>query len=181
MQGNRPGGRPLLTLESRSYVSSTEARSTDEFLAGTAADRTAQGWTVERWLWHWLDTRTSIRATTRFHYTRDVDTVLIPYLGRYRLADLDAQLLRTVFAAIAETPNNKGRPQSASAMNHLRTTLRAALNLAVKEGVLDCNPARHIEITGYQQPHAKVWTEARVESWEQTGVSPGGGGLGTRQ
>jgi len=57
-------------------------------------------------------------------------------------------------------------------MNHLRTTLRAALNLAVKEGVLDCNPARHIEITGYQQPHAKVWTDARVESWEQTGAQP---------
>ena len=57
-------------------------------------------------------------------------------------------------------------------MQHLRTTLRAALNLAVKEGVLDCNPARHIEIKGYQQPHAKVWTEARVATWEQTGAHP---------
>jgi integrase len=159
----RRGGYP-------SQAAARQAR--DEFLAGSAADRTAQGWTVERWLRHWLDTRTSIRATTRFHYTRDVDTVLIPYLGRYRLADLDAQLLRTVFAEIAGTRNSKGRPQSASAMNHLRTTLRAALNLAVKEGVLDRNPARHIEITGYQQPHAKVWTEARVESWEQTGAHP---------
>ncbi|MEV4130587.1 tyrosine-type recombinase/integrase [Dactylosporangium sp. NPDC049742] len=155
------------------YPSQTAARrARDEFLAGTAADRTAQGWTVERWLRHWLDSRTSIRPTTRFHYTRDVDTVLIPYLVRYRLADLDAQVLRTVFAAIADTRNTKGRPQSVSAMHHLRTTLRAALNLAVKEGVLDCNPARHIEIKGYQQPHAKVWTEARVESWELTGAHP---------
>ena len=38
--------------------------------------------------------------------------------------------------------------------------------------MLDCNPARHIEITGYQQSHARVWTEARVESWEQTGAHP---------
>ncbi|MCY1145723.1 site-specific integrase [Actinoplanes sp. Pm04-4] len=38
--------------------------------------------------------------------------------------------------------------------------------------MLVCNPARHIEITGYQQPHAKVWTEARVGSWEQTGALP---------
>ncbi|GAA2636513.1 phage integrase SAM-like domain-containing protein [Paractinoplanes durhamensis] len=159
----RRGGYP-------SQAAARQAR--DEFLSAGAADRTAQGWTVERWLRHWLDSRTSIRATTRFHYTRDVDAVLIPYLGRYRLADLDAQLLRTVFAAIADTRNTKGRPQSAAAMSHLRTTLRAALNLAVKEGVLDCNPARHIEIKGYQQPHAKVWTDARVESWEQTGVHP---------
>ncbi|MFY1573571.1 tyrosine-type recombinase/integrase [Verrucosispora sp. WMMD703] len=77
-----------------------------------------------------------------------------------------------MFAQIAATRNSKGRPQSASAMHHLRTTLRAALNLAVKEGILDRNPARHIEITGYQQPHAKVWTDARVQSWEQTGARP---------
>ncbi|GAB3853088.1 hypothetical protein ACFPIJ_48060 [Dactylosporangium cerinum] len=94
------------------------------------------------------------------------------HLGAYRLADLDAGLLRTVFTKIAAVTNSKGRPQSASAMQHLRTTLRAALNLAVEEGVLDCNPARHIEIKGYQQPHAKVWTEARVASWEQTGAHP---------
>ena len=159
----RRGGYP-------SQAAARQAR--DEYLARSAADRTADGWTVERWLRHWLESRTHIRATTRFHYARDVDTVLIPHLGRYRLADLDAGLLRTVFAEIASTRNTKGRSQSPSAMSHLRTTLRAALNLAVKEGVLDCNQARHIEITGYQQPHAKVWTDARVESWEQTGVHP---------
>ena len=96
----RRGGYP-------SQVAARQAR--DAFLAGTAADRTAEGWTVERWLRHWLDNRTHIRETTRFHYTRDVNNVLIPHLGRYRLAGLDAPLLRTVFAAIAGTRNNKGR------------------------------------------------------------------------
>jgi hypothetical protein len=78
-----------------------------------------------------LETPTHIRPTTRFHYTRDVDAVLIPYLGRYRLSDLDPSPLRAAFVEIAGTRNSKGRPQSASAMDHLRTTLRAALNLAV--------------------------------------------------
>ncbi|HWG99655.1 MAG TPA: tyrosine-type recombinase/integrase [Pilimelia sp.] len=155
------------------YPSQAAARhARDQWLTITAASRTAQGWTVERWLRHWLDTRTHLRPTTRFHYTRDVDNVLIPYLGRYRLADLDARLLRSVFVQIAAMTNSKGRPQSASAMQHLRTTLRAALNLAVKEGLLDCNPARHIEVTGYQQPHARVWTDTRVEHWAQTGDRP---------
>jgi integrase len=143
-----------------------------EWLAGTAADRTAQGWTLERWLRHWLDTRTKIRPTTRFHYTRDIENVLIPHLGGYRLADLDTGLLRSVFARIAATTNSKGRPQSAAAMQHLRTTLRAALNLAVRQGLTECNPARHIEISGYQPPHAKVWTDARVAQWKQTGDRP---------
>src|SRR5690349_25103502 len=56
------------------YPSQAAARrARDAWLAGTAADRTAQGWTVERWLRYWLDSRTHLRATTRFHYTRDVE------------------------------------------------------------------------------------------------------------
>ncbi len=47
----------------RSRAAARRAR--DEWLAGTEADRTAQGWTVRRWLWHWLDSRTRIRPTTQ--------------------------------------------------------------------------------------------------------------------
>jgi integrase len=55
---------------------------------------------------------------------------------------------------------------------HLRTTLRAALNLAVKEQLIETNPARHITVAGYRKPHAQVWTDDRVHAWEQTGVHP---------
>jgi hypothetical protein len=153
-----------------SQVAAREAR--DACLDATAADRTADGWTVERWLRHWLDSRLRIRPTTRLHYTRDLELALIPHLGKYRLADLDGLLLRAVFTKIAKIPNRKGLPQSPSAMQHLRNTLRAALNLAVREGLIDSNPTRHIEITGYQRPYAKIWTEGRVEHWEQTGERP---------
>jgi hypothetical protein len=101
---------------------------------------------VERWLRHWLDSRLRIRPTTRLHYTRGLELALIPHLGKYRLADLDGPLLRAVFTKIAKIPNRKGLPQSPSAMQHLRNTLRAALNLAVREGLIDSNPTRHIEM-----------------------------------
>jgi integrase len=106
------------------------------------------------------------------HYTRDVELVLIPYLGHYRLSDLDGPLLRAVFAQIGQTTNSKGQPQSASALHHLRTTLRAALNVAVREELIESNPARHIEIHGYRRPHAQVWTDGRVQQWELTGEHP---------
>jgi integrase len=102
----------------------------------------------------------------------DVERVLIPHLGRLCLADLDTRRLRAIFTEIAQTTNTKGQPQSASAMQHLRTTLRAALNLAVREGVIAANPARHIEVPAYRKPHAKVWTDGRVEEWERTGERP---------
>ncbi|MFG1955197.1 tyrosine-type recombinase/integrase [Micromonospora sp. NPDC048830] len=147
-------------------------RARDEWLASTSEERTARSWTVERWLRYWLSTRTKLRPTTLLHYTRDVEQVLIPWLGTLCLADLDARRLRAIFAEIAKTTNRKGLPQSASAMQHLRTTLRAALNLAVREGVIASNPARHIEVTGYRKPHAQVWTEARVQEWHRTGERP---------
>jgi integrase len=159
----RRGGYP-------SQAAARQAR--DDTLADSAARRCGDGWTLERWLRHWLDTRTRIRPTTRLHYTRDVELVLIPRLGHYRLSDLDGPLLRAVFAEIAQTTNAKGLPQSPSALNHLRTTLRAALNLAVREELIGSNPARHIEIHGYRRPHAQVWTDGRVEHWERTGEHP---------
>ncbi|GAA4973261.1 tyrosine-type recombinase/integrase [Actinoplanes utahensis] len=159
----RRGGFP-------SQAAARQAR--DDALADSAARRTGDGWTLERWLRHWLDTRTRIRPTTRLHYTRAVELVLIPRLGHYRLSHLDGPLLRAVFAEIAQTTNAKGLPQSASALNHLRTTLRAALNLAVREELIDSNPARHIEIHGYRRPHAQVWTDGRVEEWQRTGEHP---------
>jgi hypothetical protein len=103
-------------------------RARDAWLAATGEERTAHGWTVEQWLRYWLSNHTTIRPTTLLHYTRDVERVLIPWLGGTRLADLDGRRLRTVFAEIAKTTNTKGQSQSASAMQHLRTTLRAALN-----------------------------------------------------
>jgi integrase len=147
-------------------------RARDEWLAATGEERTARSWTVERWLRYWLSTRTSIRATTKLHYTRDVENFLIPYLGRLCLADLDIRRLRAGFARIAKTTNSKGRPQSPSCLQHLRTTLRAALNLAVREGVITQNPARHLELPSYRTPHAQVWTDGRVAEWRATGVRP---------
>jgi len=141
-------------------------------LATTGEERTARSWTVERWLRYWLSSRTSIRPTTRLHYTRDVENFLIPYLGKLCLAGLDTRRLRAAFAQIANTTNHRGQPQSPSCLHHLRTTLRAALNLAVREGVIINNPARHLEVPSYRKPHPQVWTDGRVDEWRRTGIRP---------
>ena len=101
-----------------------------------------------------------------------MENFLIPHLGRVCLADLDTHRLRAAFTQIAKTTNHHGQPQSPSCLQHLRTTLRAALNLAIREGVIVDNPARHVEIPSYRKPHAKVWTDARVEEWRRTGARP---------
>lgn len=127
------------------------------------------GWTLERWLRYWLSTRTKIKDTTRAQYARDVEQFLVPHMGRITLADLNIRRIRGGFDDIAQTTNGRGQPQSPSCLQHLRTTLRAALNLAVREGLLDANPIRHLEVPSYRKPHAQVWTPARVAEWRATG------------
>jgi integrase len=147
-------------------------RARDEWLARTGEERTAQGWTLERWLRYWLSTRTKIRPTTKAQYTRDVEQFLIPHMGRITLADLNICRIRAGFDKIAQTANGRGQPQTPSCLQHLRTTLRAALNLAVREGLLEANPIRHLELPSYRKPHAQVWTAARLPEWRATGQRP---------
>jgi len=159
----RRGGYP-------SQAAARRARA--EWLAHTGQERTARSWTLERWLRYWLASRTQIRPTTRLHYTRDVDLFLIPHLGRICLADLNYRKLTAGFAQIAASPNSLGRCPSASTMQHLRTTLRAALNLAIREGILTDNPARRLHVPGGPTPHPQVWTTERVAQWRATGIRP---------
>ncbi|MDT5018301.1 MAG: hypothetical protein QOD39_4461, partial [Mycobacterium sp.] len=51
-------------------------------------------------------------------------------------------------------------------------TRRAALNAAIREGLIRDNPARRVELANPRRPHAVVWNDARVRDWERTGAHP---------
>jgi integrase len=56
-----------------------------------------------------------------------------------------------------------------STLHRIRATLRAALNAAIREGLLRDNPARHIELPSPRRPQALVWTDHRVTAWRERG------------
>jgi len=70
-----------------------------------------------------------------------------------------------------------GTPLSASTLHSIRCTLRAALNAAIREGLLTDNPARWVELPTHRRPHAVVWTHARVAAWQAAGRASEGRGL----
>ncbi|ROP30698.1 integrase [Couchioplanes caeruleus] len=55
---------------------------------------------------------------------------------------------------------------------HIKATLRAALNVAISLNLLTFNPAAHVEIDAVKRPTAVVWTAARVERWQESGLRP---------
>ncbi|GAB3966964.1 tyrosine-type recombinase/integrase [Plantactinospora veratri] len=147
-------------------------RSRDELLALSQEEQAGRSWTVARWLRYWLSVRTGIRPTTRMHYTRDVERFLIPHLGTLILGDLTTRQLNAAFTQIALTRNRFGQPQTPCTLQHVRTTLRAALTVAVRDGLIRDNAARRVELPNPDRVPARVWTDARVAEWQSTGTRP---------
>jgi len=96
----------------------------------------------------------------------------VPHLGKIRLADLTSREVTAMFAAIAAGPNRRGQPYAAGTLQRIRATLRAALNGAIREGLLVSNVASRVELPNPRRPHPVVWTEQQIAHWKRTGVRP---------
>ena len=70
-----------------------------------------------------------------------------------------------------------GSPVTAATLHRIRATLRAALNTAIRRGLIADNPASRAELPRARRPRAVVWTPERVEHWQRTGEHPAGRGV----
>lgn len=132
----------------------------------------AAGCTTGQWLASWLATRQSLRPSARRSYQQHLDAYLIPGVGGIPLAMLTAADLRAMFAAISRQRASAGRPLSAATLTRIRCTLRAALNAAIREGLITANPARLVDLPPPPRPHPVVWTAPREAAWRESGARP---------
>ncbi|WP_406640255.1 tyrosine-type recombinase/integrase [Amycolatopsis sp. WGS_07] len=100
-------------------------------------------------------------------YRQHVRGYLIPYLGDRLLGELSNAQVQAMFTAIIRTHGAAGRPVSAGTLQRIQ----AALNAAVRRGLIDRDPARFVELPR-RRPHAVVWTPPRVALWRATGDRP---------
>jgi integrase len=128
--------------------------------------------TVGDWLAHWLVARTATAPSTVRGYAAHVRLYLAPYLGQVLLAELTAAQVQAMFTAIIRHHHALGTPVSAATLNRIRATLRAALNAAIRRGLLADNPASQAELPRARRPRAVVWSPYRVEQWRRTGERP---------
>ncbi|MCL6302933.1 tyrosine-type recombinase/integrase [Streptomyces kronopolitis] len=59
-----------------------------------------------------------------------------------------------------------------STQHRIKTTVRAALNVAVARGLIVFNAAAHVELAAARRPKALVWTDERIAEWLRTGEKP---------
>jgi integrase len=74
-----------------------------------------------------------------------------------------------MFTVLTEAPTRHGRPMTPASLHRIRATLRAALNAAIRDGLLRDNPARHVQLPTPRRPPALVWTKTRVQAWRERG------------
>lgn len=153
------------------FASRAEAtRQRDKVRAQSREERAGHTWTVQRWLVYWLTSRaTTTRSTTTRVYAHHINRYLIPHLGAIRLADLTGRHLTAMFVELRGRTTRHGRPLSPATLQRIRATLRAALNSAIREGMITDNVARRVELPNSARPQPVVWTPPRVQVWRQTG------------
>src|SRR6266536_4662484 len=125
--------------------------------------------TVGDWLAHWLVCRTATAPSTVRGYGAHVRLYLAPYLGQVLLAELSAGQVQAMFTAITRQHQELGSPVTAATLNRIRATLRAALNAAIRRGLITGNPASRAELPRARRPRAVVWTPYRAGHWKRTG------------
>ena len=114
----------------------------------------------------------SLRASTCRGYAAHVRGYLVPYLGGIPLGELSPADVQQMFSAIIRGEAALGRPVSAATLRRIHATLRAALNAAVRAGLLTSNPGRWPELPAAVRPRPQVWTPALTERWQQKGWRP---------
>ncbi|MFD0975047.1 tyrosine-type recombinase/integrase [Plantactinospora endophytica] len=154
--------------------------------AGIAA---ASDTTVGDYLDNWLAARRGLAESTRRGYGSHITQHLRPHLGHIPIGRLRNTHLRGMFDAIGdrnvaiETARQNDNPETRAhvtgmrtvgpaAMHRIRATLRKALNDAIRDRLIDFNPATHLELPSGRSPKPRVWTPRAVEHWRATGQQP---------
>jgi integrase len=153
------------------FASRSAALAALEALSGPSAGPVA-GLRTGEWLERWLTSRVSLRASTSRGYAAHVRGYLVPHLGGILLAELSPADVQAMFTAIIRGDAALGRPVSAATLRRIHATLRAALNAAVRAGLIAVNPGRWPELPAAARPRPQVWTPALTEGWEREGWRP---------
>jgi integrase len=132
----------------------------------------ARGMTTGEWLNLWLASRVSLRASTSRGYAAHIRAYLIPYLGGVPLGELSPGDVQGMFTAIIRGEAALGYPVSAATLRRIHATLRAALNGALRAGLISVNPGRWPELPRAVRPRPQVWTPALTERWQRDGWLP---------
>ena len=161
-QRDRPSSDGKRSFERRTFAAKAEAlrQIADWQREAEALNRHPQaGDTVRAWCQHWLTTKVGVKPATVEVYARHLGYVTA-HIGDVRLYDLTSQHIRDTLAALVPSEATPGLAPRSRA--YVRSTLRAALHMAVQDGVLDRNPCAAVEVPKVARFEAYALSDAEL-------------------
>lgn len=119
--------------------------------------------TVGEYLEQWLASKRRLRPSTTKSYAEHIRLYLLPEIGDVRLQSLSAQHIDHMFARIASAQRPK--PLSAATMRRIHSTLRTALNAAVRRRLIPYNPAAQVELPSEDRGPVVVWSPEQLRTF----------------
>ncbi|MEV0269706.1 site-specific integrase [Hamadaea sp. NPDC050747] len=173
MQATDPRGRRI-RLRRGGYVSPAAAQAAQAAVADhDLQERFGEVATVRDWLYEWLASiEGTVRPTTWQTYRSHVIEHLSPGIGRIPLQELTTGKIQQLFDGLATRVNRYAESLAPATLQRIRATLRRSLNTAVRERVLQRNPALGLVLPAARRPRPTVWSRNRVEAWRLDGWRP---------
>lgn len=109
------------------------------YLLGEDVDPDRVAVTTGQWLDLWLQMR-SVGFSTRRIYAQHIHDYVQPHLGSVPLRQLTTGRVQAMFTSLLRTPGVQGKPLSMASLHKIRGVLHAALNGAIRRGLIDRNP-----------------------------------------
>jgi integrase len=110
----------------------------------------------------WLPGKRKLRPSTRARYEQFVRLYLVPYLGELPLVALQGHHIDTMFRRIEETNDTRRNPVGPATLADIRDCLRAALNHALRQRMVQYNAAVGIEVPEHDAPEVEPWEAEEV-------------------
>jgi len=172
-QVSDPGGRRHRQRRGGFATAATAGKARAHATVTDVTGGRGRRWTVAAWLRHWLDTLPGqVRPTTATAYQAHTVGCLIPYLGEHHLGRLRPAQIEAMLGDLYARPTRTGTPMPAATLHRIRATLRRALNLAIRDGLLTVNPARLVVLPHPQRHRPQPWTPTRIAAWQHDGTRP---------
>jgi integrase len=143
-----------------------------EVLELDGPDAMAETWTMKRWLEYWLSlSEDRLRPSTLRAYRSVTRAHLIPWLGRFRVADLDGRRgVKTVQRAVDAISRQEiadGKLIAPGTVHRVVAVLRSALSEARRQGLVSTNVAWRLRL-----PRGSGLDREREKLWRATGAKP---------
>ncbi|MGH8894418.1 MAG: Arm DNA-binding domain-containing protein, partial [Actinomycetes bacterium] len=119
--------------------------------------------TVAEYLEEWISSKRALRPSTLKSYREHIRLYLAPLLGHIPLRDLRPRQIDLMLNELVR-PRAK-RSLSPATVRRIHSTLRVALNDAVRRRLISHNPTQHVELPTESRRPATVWTPEQVTAF----------------